>query len=155
MLERTLVITDTSCLIVLGRIGATEILHKLYAEVVVTDVIAAEFGEPLPEWIEVRKVRNANYQKLLEASLDPGEASAIALAIETGENALLVIDDLKGRKEAARLGLRMTGTLGVLYKAREEGIVERLSPLLASVEKAGFRIAPSILAELLRKAGEE
>ncbi len=152
-MPETLVITDTSCLIAMTRIGAMELLHKLYAPVVVTDVIAGEFGEPLPQWIEVRKVANAAYQQLLEATLDPGEASAIALAIEVG-NVLLVIDDLKGRKEAKRLGLKITGTIGILYKAKETGIVPKLAPLLETLQQAGFRVAPEIINELLRMAGE-
>jgi predicted nucleic acid-binding protein len=45
MPDHTLVITDTSCLIVLSRIGSIELLHKLYPVVVVTDTIAEEFGE--------------------------------------------------------------------------------------------------------------
>ncbi len=154
MREGTLIITDTSCLIVLSRIGALGVLHGLYRTVVVTDVIAGEFGEPLPEWIEVRKVANGAYQKLLEASLDAGEASAIALAIET-DDALLVVDDLKARREAARLGIRMTGTLGILFRARERGVVPEIAPLIAAMEEAGFRIAPAIIDELLLKVGEK
>jgi predicted nucleic acid-binding protein len=153
MPETTLVITDTSCLIVLTRIGALDVLHRLYAEVTVTDVIAGEFGEPLPEWLRVRRAVNTAYQQLLEATLDPGEASAIALAMET-DGALLVVDDLKGRREAQRLGLRITGTLGVLYKAKEMGIVPQLAPLLALLQQEGFRIAPAIIDELLHRAGE-
>ncbi len=154
MPEQTLVITDTSCLIVLSRIGEMELLHKLYSPVVVTHTIEGEFGEPLPEWIEVRGVSNTAYQKLLEATLDQGEASAIALAIEI-PGALLVVDDLKARREVARLGLSMTGTLGILHKAKQKGIVPRLAPLLEKVEKSGFRISPAIIDEMLHRVGEE
>ncbi len=153
MLDGTLVITDTSCLIVLSRIGALDLLHRLYRTVIVTDVIAAEYGEPLPEWMEVRRVANIAYQRLLEASLDAGEASAIALAIETGD-VLLVVDDLKARREAARLNIPMTGTLGILFKAKENGIIPEIAPLIAAMEQAGFRVAPAIVDELLRKSRE-
>lgn len=153
MPDQTLVITDTSCLIVLSRIGKMDLLHKLYPTVVATHTIAGEFGETLPEWIEVRGVSNTAYQKLLEATLDPGEASAIALAIET-QGALLIVDDLKARKEVARLGLPMTGTLGILYKAKQRGFIRQLTPMLDRVGKAGFRISPSIVEEMLRRVGE-
>jgi predicted nucleic acid-binding protein len=128
-------------------------LHQLYKTVVVTDVIAAEFGEPLPKWIEIRKITNTAYQRLLEGTLDAGEASAIALAMET-QGALLVVDDLKARKEASRLGLKMTGTMGILYRAKQAGIVPLLAPLLQNIEQAGFRISSAIVEELLRKSGE-
>jgi predicted nucleic acid-binding protein len=153
MPDHTLVITDTSCLIVLSRIGSMGLLHRLYRVVVVTDTIADEFGEPLPEWIEVRKVSNTAYQRLLEATLDAGESSAIALAIET-PGALLVVDDMKARKEIMRLGLPMTGTLGILFKAKQAGVIPLLAPLLKEVEQAGFRVAPAIIDEMLRRVGE-
>lgn len=106
------VIADTSCLIVLSKLEILDILNKSYSTIVVTEDIAAEFGEPLPEWIQIEEVPNKNYQLLLEATLDRGESSAIALAMELSDT-LLIIDDLKGRKEALRLGLKITGTLGV------------------------------------------
>lgn len=128
-------------------------LTKLYDHIAITDVIADEFGEPLPGWIAVHPVKNRSYQKLLEATLDPGEASAIALAMET-ENPLLVIDDLKGRKEATRIGLMITGTLGVLAKARERGIIGSLSDTVNGMQAAGFRIAPEIVRRLLEHVNE-
>lgn len=97
--------------------------------------------------------KNRSYQTLLEATLDPGEASAIALAMET-ENPLLVIDDLKGRKEATRIGLMITGTLGVLAKARERGIIGSLSDTVNDLQAAGFRIAPEIVRRLLEHVNE-
>jgi predicted nucleic acid-binding protein len=111
------VITDTSCLIAFTKTGALGLLRQLYAKIIVTEDICTEFGEPLPEWIEIRTVVNKKYQQLLELYLDKGESSAIALAMEI-ENALLIIDDLKARKEAKRLGFPVTGTLGVLYAAK-------------------------------------
>ena len=108
-MPETIVITDTSCLIVLSKLGMLDILTKLYSNVVITEDIANEFGEPLPGWIKIKSIPNKKYQFLLEAILDKGESSAIALAIDLPD-VLLIIDDLKGRKEALRLGLRITGT---------------------------------------------
>ncbi len=119
---------------------------------IVTAVIAEEFGEPLPEWVKIQNPE-PTAQRLLESTLDPGEASAIALSLQI-EDPLLVIDDLKGRKEAKRLGLKITGTLGVLYKAKEIGVIPELAPLLDKVVESGFRIAPDIIDELRRRAGE-
>jgi predicted nucleic acid-binding protein len=147
-MRRVAVITDTSCLIVLTKIGALDLLRQLYAEVIITEDIHAEFGEPLPDWISIRTVTNKKYQQLLELSLDKGESSAIALSMEI-ENALLIIDDLKARKEAKRLGLPVTGTLGVLYAARQQGLISALKPYIDALQSVGFRIAPAIINELL------
>ena len=108
---RKIIISDTSCLILLHKIGELEILHKLFGVVVTTQEVAGEFGIPLPSWIELQQPLNTKYQSIIEASVDRGEASAIALAIEH-ENSLLIIDEFKGRKLAQHLGLNIPAQLG-------------------------------------------
>ena len=147
------VITDTSCLIVLAKMNALELLHLLYRRVIITKEINEEYGDLLPEWIEILSVTNKKYQQLLELILDRGEASAIALAMEM-ENVLLIIDDLKARKETKRLGLPMTGTLGVLYASKQKGFITALKPYMEMLQTYDFRIAPHIVNELLALCGE-
>jgi len=153
-MPETAVITDTSCLIALTKVDALELLAKLYRRIVVTEEIADEYGEPLPSWIEVRPVTNGKYLQLLERILDRGEASALALAI-TLDDVLLIMDDLKGRKEAKRLGFKITGTLGVLFAAKQKGVIPALRPIINQLLAADFRIAPHIVNELLTLSGEK
>lgn len=143
------VISDTSCLIVLSKLDMLEILNKSYSDIVVTEEIAEEFGETLPEWVRIVPVTNKNYQKLLEATLDRGESSAIALAFDL-PNSLLIVDDLKARKEAIRIGLKITGTLGVLYKAKLRGFIQDLKPVVIQLEKHGFHLSNKIREEILK-----
>ena len=152
-MPNTIIITDTSCLIALTKINVLHLLHELYEHVVITEEIYAEFGEPLPEWIEIKQVANKKYQQLLENTLDKGEASAIALAIEL-EEVLLVVDDLKGRKEAERLGLKITGTLGILFRMKQMGKLSVLKPYLEVLQTDGFRVAPAVIEKILQKSGE-
>ena len=152
-MPNTIVITDTSCLIALTKLNVFHLLHELYKHVVVTEEIYAEFGEPLPQWIEVKQVSNKKYQLLLESALDKGEASAIALAMEL-DNVLLVVDDLRGRKEAKRLGIKITGTLGILFRAKQAGLLPLLKPYLERLQAFGFRITPDIVEKLLQESNE-
>jgi len=153
-MREIIVIADTSCLIVLSKIEAIDLLEKLYHEVFITEEIAKEFGDGLPLWIKIEKVKNQKYQQLLDLYLDPGEASAIALALDL-ENVLLILDDLKGRKEAERLGLTFTGTLGVLFKAKKEGLIKELKPYIENLKVVGFRISPNIEEEILKRSEEK
>src|SRR5438552_212419 len=102
------IISDTSCLILLEKIGELELLHNLFGDIITTQDVANEFALPLPPWIKIKNASDKKYQTLLEVSVDKGEASAIALAVEF-DNCLLIIDDLKGRKLANQLGLKITG----------------------------------------------
>ena len=141
------VIADASCLIVLTNIGELALLHKIYGNVVTTREVAAEYDEPLPEWIEIISVTDLRKQQLLELQLDQGEASAIALALET-LNSTIILDDYKARKIAARLGLSYTGTIGVIIKAKLQGIIPAVRPLLTKIKQTNFHLS----ADLERQA---
>ena len=80
-----IIVSDTSSLIVLKKIGRLEILQTLFGQITITQEIAEEFNNPLPDFISIQNPKDKNYQKILESFLDDGEASAIALAIETKE----------------------------------------------------------------------
>jgi len=96
------IISDTSCFIVLQNIGELDLLHKVYGEVLTTAIVAEEFGEDLPEWVKIESPKDKIKQTLLELQVDKGEASAIALALET-EPATIILDDQKARKVAENL----------------------------------------------------
>jgi predicted nucleic acid-binding protein len=67
---------------------------------------------------------------------------------------LLILDDLKGRKEAERLGFRITGTLGVLFKAKKVGLINELKSYIEELKVVGFRLSPEIEEDILRKSNE-
>jgi hypothetical protein len=75
------IISDTSCFIILTNIGEFILLEKIYGKVITTIEVATEFGETLPDWVEIKNAENKLVKELLEFQLDKGEASAIALAL--------------------------------------------------------------------------
>jgi len=147
------VIADTSCFILLDKIDALSLLHQLFLTITTTVTIAEEFGKKLPEWVTVMSVADLHYQTILELEVDEGEASAISLAIEH-QPALLILDDLKARKVAEKLRLNYTGTLGVLLKAKENGIIDRIKPLLDRIQQTNFRFSKNVFEQILKVAGE-
>jgi len=149
----SIVISDTSCLIILNKIGQLEILQKVYENIITTPEVAQEFSEYLPGWIIIKEVQDKKYQEFLETEVDSGEASAIALAKEI-ENPLLLLDDLKARKLAGKLKLRYTGTLGVITKAKQIGVISAVAPLIDSLLLTDFRISENVINELLKLNNE-
>lgn len=148
-----IIISDTSCFIILSNIGELELLQKLYGQVFTTLDIAIEYGEKLPEWVEIATVADLQKQQLLEMQIDKGESSAIALALEYS-NSTIILDDYKARKIAERLGIPFTGTIGVIIKAKLKGIIPSIKPLLAKIKQTNFRLSPDIELCALKEAKE-
>lgn len=147
------IIADTSCLILLDKIGELKLLHSLSGQVNITQEIADEFKKDLPDWFTIVSPINKTYQRILEASLDKGESSAIAFAIEQ-KDCLLIIDDYKGRKYAEQLGIKITGTLGVIINAKHNGYLKSVKPLLEKIRMTNFRLTPELERRTLEKSGE-
>lgn len=90
----------------------------------------------------------------LELELDPGEAAAIALAIELKAD-LLLLDERRGRTVASRFGLRFVGLLGVLIEAKQQGYLGAVKPILDDlITRAGFWVSQPLYERVLQAAGE-
>ena len=89
----------------------------------------------------------------LLADLDCGEAEVIALALEQNCD-LVIIDERLARRHAQRMRLKVTGTVGVLLRAKQRGFLESISPLLERLRGGGIHIGDSVVEEALRLAVE-
>lgn len=107
----------------------------------------------MPNWIIIQNPKDRKNQRLLEVTLDKGEASAIALALEQS-NCRLIIDELRGRKLAKQLGLTITGTLGVLAEAKISGLIPLVRPLIDKIKQTDFRLSKQLEIEILKLIGE-
>ena len=148
-----IIISDTSCFIVLSKIGELNLLNKVYGQITTTLDIAVEYGTSLPDWVEIVKVKDKFSQQILETQIDKGESSAIALALETPESTV-ILDDIKARKLAQQLGIKFTGTIGVIVKAKLLGVIPSIKPLLDKIKQTDFRLSTEIESQALRLAKE-
>ncbi len=85
--------------------------------------------------------------------LGPGEAEVLALGLESRDS-IVVLDDALARRVAVRLGLRLTGTLGILLDGKRIGIVPAVGPALEKLQALGFRLAGHTRAAVMALAGE-
>ena len=148
-----IIIADTSALIALSNIDELTILKDLYGTVLVTPQVSDEFGEGLPDWIIEEDVSDLQKAELLRLDLDLGEASAIALALEKPDSTL-IIDEHKGRNIAKRMGVKITGILGVMVKGKRQGVIPAVKPLIMKLEEVGFRISQKLKDQVLELAGK-
>lgn len=149
-----IVISDASTIIGLSNIDCLNLLKNLYSEIEITSVVENEVGLKLPEWIKINNNYNQIVYRSLVPMLDDGEASSIALALES-EGSLLIIDERKGRKYATRLGIKITGVTGIIIKAKNEGFLKSGKSKLDELIDQGFRLSMKIYDLALDKMNEK
>lgn len=157
------VVCNTSPLQYLHQLGELHLLQSLYGRISVPQAVSDEVlagrsgGIDLPDllaadWIGIRQVAKALNPR--PRNIHPGEAEVLALALSLPDS-LVILDDLAARKHAKLLGLAATGTLGILAKAKKQGLIERLRPRLEHLEKLGFRLSSETRMAILEIAGED
>lgn len=161
------VFVNTSPLQYLYQLGQIELLQHLYDEIVVPFSVVNELarghelGVIVPdcakyEWIQQRPVRIKSYLPLI-TGLGAGEKEVIALALEhreSSEDALVVLDDGLARRYASHVSLALTGTLGILLKAREQGLLGVVMPIVDELAILGFRCTPATREHIRQLSGE-
>ena len=159
-----IVVSDTSPILNLARIGRLELLASLYKQVLIPPAVFGELAvsrDALPvmdlasvSWIVLETPRNQDRVQELREVLDAGEAEAIVLAVER-QAELLLVDERRGRRMAEALGLRITGLLGVLAHAKRAGLITSIKPVLDElIQNAKFWIGPDLYREVLAELGE-
>ncbi|MBE9009285.1 DUF3368 domain-containing protein [Pseudanabaenaceae cyanobacterium LEGE 13415] len=144
-----IVVSNTSPIFYLSTIGHLDLLRQLYSEIVISTTVFNEITNvgntdisasvvPTLSWIKTQSAIDQAFVSTLRAELDPGEAEAIALAVELNADRLLM-DERLGRAAAMRVGMQVTGVLGILVAAKQNNLIENVKPLLdALIEQAGF-----------------
>ncbi len=157
------VIVNSSPLIFLAKLSKIEILKNLFTEVIISEAVYRETvleGNRHEEkhlianatWIQVKSVKNQNLVEVLRNLIDDGEAESITLALET--ESLIILDDMGARRIARELGLKVTGTLGVLLLAKKKGLIVEITPLIEKLRKEGFRISEKLKIKIIKEANE-
>jgi predicted nucleic acid-binding protein len=154
-----LVIADSSPLHYLVLIDQAAVLPRLVGQVLIPTMVAQELQRgrmpaPVrdwiaspPDWLEIRSIRRMPETALLR--LGVGEREAIVLAQEV-RAALLLMDDLEGREEAARRALPVMGTLGVLERAAERGWLD-LPAAIARLRATSFYAPAAMIRDMLAR----
>ena len=155
-----IVVPDAGPLIYLAGAGRLDLLPRLFARVVVPRIVHDEVVVAGAGLVGSAEVAAATWIEIVEVPadsallplLDAGEAAAIPLAQRLG--AALLCDDGDARAVARQRGLFVVGTLGVLLKAKREGALELVAPVVARMTQAGMFVSARLLSEVLIAAGE-
>ena len=158
------VIVNSTPLIVLCNVGRLEILRTLYTEITIPEAVFAEVTKKEDsacqivknslDWIRVERILSPSDKKMYQAKLHDGEVEVMILAQEGVRADLVILDDNAAKKTAKYLGLTVTGTLGILLKAKKAGIIPVIAPVLEAIKKNDFYISETVERIVLEEAGE-
>ena len=159
------VVVNTTPLIALSHVGLLSILKELYGEIIIPDAVYRELSVKAEsvckktvdrslDWIRVENIQNEMAKAMYKTQLHEGEVEVMILSKEIAAD-VVIIDDANAKKHAKYLGLPVTGTLGVLIKAKQEGYVEALKPVLQQMIEHGIYISNSLVALCLKQVGED
>lgn len=156
------VISNTTPILSLLKINKLLILKQVYGEVIIPFAVYEEIekGKEKPyykdlsklDWIKIVKISNPK-ALLFFADLDKGEAEVLILAQELNAD-LVIIDEVLGRGYAKQMNIRLTGTLGVLLRAKKKGLLLSVKELLKELENKGSWFSPKLLSMVLELANE-
>lgn len=158
------VVVNSTPLIALSNIGRLDLLERVYGRIVIPEAVYDEITEKddsacrlirqRPDWIEIVRISDRSQKQMYRAKLHDGEVEVMILAQEPPVADLVIIDDNAAKKTAKFLGLHVTGTLGVLLKAKRMGLVDSIIPIIDELCGNGFYVDDAVKMMALRQAGE-
>lgn len=156
------VVINTSPLIVLFKSNLTDLLPRLFTEIIVPDGVWDEVVEAgkndtssqqLPQVRWAKRV-NISVAPIIAAwSLDRGETEVLSYAWEN-KDYRAIIDDGAARKVARTLNIPMLGTLGVLLLAKQSDFIPSISDSIVTLQKSGLWLSEDLVEYMKKKAGE-
>lgn len=158
------VVVNTTPLIALSHVGQINLLKELYGEIIIPEAVYKELSvktesvckkavDSSLDWIRVEKIKNLMAREMYKTQLHDGEVEVMILSKEIKAD-VVIIDDANAKKYAKYLKLPVTGTLGVLIRAKREGYIDRLEPILRQMTERGIYISQSLIELCLKQTGE-
>ena len=160
-----IIVTNTTPLIGLAMLGRFELLQQLFGEIYIAQAVydeavvggreigGAKYEILSASWIHTIKVKDRLAVEVLLDEMDLGESETIVLAHEIHADWVLM-DEKKGRRKLDQLGLRKIGTVGILLKAKEVGLISIIRSELEKLRSKGFSLNNGLSKAVLKQAGE-
>jgi len=160
-----IIVTNTTPLIGLAMLGRFELLQQLFGEIYIAQAVydeavvggreigGAKYEILSASWIHTIKVKDRLAVEVLLDEMDLGESETIVLAHEIHADWVLM-DEKKGRRKLDQLGLRKIGTVGILLKATEVGLISIIRSELEKLRSKGFSLSNGLIKAVLKRAGE-
>ena len=156
-----LVINTGPIIALVAALGDLSVLqmyqHVLVPREVYDELLAGNNNFALPEfeaasWLD-KQATPLQINTFLGNTLDKGEAAVIQLALDKAVSTVC-IDEASGRRVARLNGLNVTGSVGILLRAKQEGLAFSMSEAIGRMQAQGVWLGQSVIAFALRQSGE-
>ena len=160
-----IIVSNTTPLIAFSSLQKFDLLKSLFGEIYIAQAVYHEatfakkpkdnlgFEISHADWIKTIQVKDSLAVSVLLDELDLGEAETIVLAKEINADWVLM-DEKKGRRKLTQLGLQKIGTLGLLLKAKELGLLTAIQPEIKKLTETGFNLSETVIHGVLKQANE-
>jgi uncharacterized protein len=160
-----IVVSNTTPPIGLAQIQRFDFLRQLFGEVTIPQAVydeavvaGREEGGAKREvsggaWIKTMSIQGRLAVEVLLDEMDLGEAEAIVLARELGADWVLM-DEKKGRRKLSQMGINKIGTLGILLKAKQIGLLDAIRPEIEKLQQQSFSMSQDVIDAVLKEANE-
>lgn len=157
-------VINSTPIISLHAINKLDILcdmyHKIYIPKAVFDEVCIDGNITICKekllllpCLSIEEIKNEVAKKYFKTSLHKGEVETMILADELKAN-LCILDDRVARNYAKALGLRVTGTLGILLKAKEKKLIDKVTPYMDMLISQEIYISTELYKSIQRLSGE-
>lgn len=157
------VISNTTPILSLLKVDRLILLKELYGKITIPKAVFTEIekGREKPyyqdlsqlDWVDIQEIKNPD-SKVFIIDLDEGEAEVIILAKEQNAD-LVIMDEIMGRRYAKQFEFNLTGTLGILLKSKEKGLINSVEKLLTELMEKGTWLSPKLISKVLELAHEK
>ena len=164
LIPESLIIVNTSPLLYLHQVGHLRLLSQIYGRITVPAAVQQELEVGKSQGIDTPNLRDFDWIQITSVTADTlvpniidlgrGEAEVIAIGSKH-PGSLLILDDQLGRRIANLYHQKYTGTLGVLIKAKQLGLLDSIEPVIGQLQNQGLWLTESIIQTALRLAGEQ
>jgi predicted nucleic acid-binding protein len=156
-------ILNASPVIVLAHTGYTHLFASLADSAAIPEAVAAEIrsgprDDPARKWIEAGSIAITNTpapsRELLAWDLGAGETAVLAYAL-ANPGCIAILDDAAARKCAQSFSVPLLGTLAIVVRAKQRGLISSAAEAIKALRSAGFRISDQVISAILKNAVQE
>lgn len=160
-----IIVSNTTPLIAFSSLQKLDLLQQLFGKIYIAQAVYNEatiekkakdnlgYEISQADWIYPIKIKDTLAVEVLLDELDLGESETIVLAKEINADWVLM-DEKKGRRKLTQLGLQKIGTLGLLLKAKEVGLLTEIRPDIEKLNQTGFNLSEKVIHSVLQQANE-